>query len=173
MSELRDPPASGTLAAVEITIVKAQTGPDRAVVAARERKQSSSPCTTTARHCRTTSSTTSSKTNSGWNSAFGASCPPAPNCSRCRPTALATTDTSHPPTTVTAHLDDLLAAEELIAAFSALPGTETEPDLEPGQIERTRARMAELNERWQATGPGDVVQLRWPGEHHPPPDHHR
>ena len=32
MSELRDPPASGTLAAVEITIVKAQTGPDRAVV---------------------------------------------------------------------------------------------------------------------------------------------
>ena len=29
--------------------------------------------------------------------------------------------------------------------------------------------MSELNERWQATGPGDVVQLRWPGGAPPAP----
>jgi len=71
---------------------------------------------------------------------------------------------------VTAHLDELLAAEGLVAAFSALPGAESEPDLEPGQIERIRARMTELNQRWQARGPGEVLGLRWPGDHRYRPD---
>ena len=37
---------------------------------------------------------------------------------------------------VTAHLDELLAAERFVAALSAVPGTESEPDLEPDRIER-------------------------------------
>ncbi len=65
---------------------------------------------------------------------------------------------------VGAHIADLLAAEGLVAAFSAFPGTGAEPDLEAGRVERIRARVTELNERWQATGPGEVLRLRWPGE---------
>jgi hypothetical protein len=63
---------------------------------------------------------------------------------------------------VAAHIDDPLAVEGLVAAFSELPGTGPEPDLEPARIERIRARIAGLNERWQAKGPGDVLRLRWP-----------
>ncbi len=63
---------------------------------------------------------------------------------------------------VAAHIDDLLAAEGYVAAFSGLPGTEREPELEPGRTERIRARMAELNEQWQTIGPGEVLRLRWP-----------
>lgn len=63
---------------------------------------------------------------------------------------------------VAAHITELLAAEGLVAAFSGLAGTEPLPELEPGQIDRIRARLAQLNERWQATGPGEVVRLRWP-----------
>ena len=74
---------------------------------------------------------------------------------------------------VTTHLDELLAAERYVAALSAVPGTETEPDLETDRIERIRVRMSELNQRWQATGPGEALRLRWPGEHHQTSDHHR
>jgi hypothetical protein len=63
---------------------------------------------------------------------------------------------------VAAHVDELLAAEGFVAAFSAFPGTGPEPDLEPGQIQRIWARMTELNERWQASGPGEVLRLWWP-----------
>lgn len=64
---------------------------------------------------------------------------------------------------VGAHIDDLLAAEGLVAAFSAFPGTGTEPELDAGQIERIRARIAALNEQWQAVGPGEKLRLNWPG----------
>ena len=63
---------------------------------------------------------------------------------------------------VAAHIDELLTAEGFVAAFSGLPGTGPDPELEPGQVERIRARIAELNERWQATGPEEVLRLRWP-----------
>lgn len=69
---------------------------------------------------------------------------------------------------VSEHVEELLAAEGFVAAFSGFPGTESEPELEPGQVERIRARMTELNERWQATGPGEVLRLPWPGAHHEP-----
>ena len=65
---------------------------------------------------------------------------------------------------VGAHIDDLLAAEGLVAAFSALPGTGPEPQLDADRIERIRARITRLNQQWQATGPGEVLRLRWPGE---------
>ena len=65
---------------------------------------------------------------------------------------------------VAAHVDDLLAAEGFVAAFSALPGSEAEPDLEPALVERIRARIAELNEAWQATPAGEALRLRWPGD---------
>lgn len=63
---------------------------------------------------------------------------------------------------VAAHVDELLAAEGFVAAFSAFPGTAPEPDLEPDRIELIRERIAELNERWQGTGPGEVLRLQWP-----------
>ena len=63
---------------------------------------------------------------------------------------------------VGAHIDELLAAEGLVAAFSAFPGTGREPDLDAGQIEKVRARIAELNEQWQARRPGEMLRLRWP-----------
>lgn len=66
---------------------------------------------------------------------------------------------------VAAHVDELLAAEGLVASFSGLPGTAPEPELEPARIERIRARLAELNEEWQTTGAGEVLRLRWPGKH--------
>ena len=66
---------------------------------------------------------------------------------------------------VTEHVEELLAAEGFVAAFSGLPGAESEPALEPSQIERIQARLTELNERGQATGPGDVLRLPWPGGH--------
>ena len=65
---------------------------------------------------------------------------------------------------VAAHVDDLLAAEGLVAAFSALPGTHPDPELEPARIERIRTRMGQLNERWQATAPGDTLRLSWPAD---------
>jgi hypothetical protein len=65
---------------------------------------------------------------------------------------------------VSAHVDDLLAAEGFVAAFSGLPGSGSEPDLEPGQVERIRSRIGELNERWQATPAGEMLRLRWPGD---------
>jgi hypothetical protein len=65
---------------------------------------------------------------------------------------------------VTAHIDELLTAEGFVAAFSGLPGTESEPELEPAQIERIRSRMTELNQRWQATPLGEMLRLRWPGD---------
>ena len=65
---------------------------------------------------------------------------------------------------VGAHINDLLAAEGLVAAFSAFPGTGPESELDADQIERIRARITRLNEQWQATGPGEVLRLRWPGE---------
>ena len=65
---------------------------------------------------------------------------------------------------VTAHVDDLLQAEGFVAAFSGLPGTGPEPELEAGRVEGIRARIAELNERWQDIGPGEVLRLRRPGE---------
>jgi hypothetical protein len=71
---------------------------------------------------------------------------------------------------VAAHVDDLLAAEGFVAAFSGLPGSKSEPDLEPGQIERIRSRIAELNERWQATPAGETLRLRWPGDARRPGD---
>jgi hypothetical protein len=61
------------------------------------------------------------------------------------------------------HIDELLAAEGLVAAFSAFPGTGTEPELDADQIERIRARIAELNEQWQARRPGEMLRLHWPG----------
>ena len=64
---------------------------------------------------------------------------------------------------VGAHIDDLLAAEGLVAAFSACPGTGPEPELDADRIERIRARITRLNEEWQATGPGEVLRLRWSG----------
>jgi hypothetical protein len=63
---------------------------------------------------------------------------------------------------VGAHIDDLLAAEGLVARFSAFPGTGPEPELDPVQIERIRARITELNQQWQATGPGGRLRLQWP-----------
>jgi hypothetical protein len=74
---------------------------------------------------------------------------------------------------VTAHIDELLAAEGVVATFSGLPGTHPEPELEPAVIERIRARMTELNQRWQATVPGEALRLRWPGHHRNPTDEHR
>lgn len=65
---------------------------------------------------------------------------------------------------VSAHIDDLLAAEGLVAAFSAFPGTTPEPELDTGQIEQIRTRITKLNEQWQATGPGEVLRLRWPSD---------
>jgi hypothetical protein len=66
---------------------------------------------------------------------------------------------------VAAHVDDLLTAEGFVAAFSSgLPGTGSEPDLEPDRIERIGSRIAELNQRWQATPAGEMLRLRWPGD---------
>jgi hypothetical protein len=65
---------------------------------------------------------------------------------------------------VGAHIDDLLAAEGLVAAFSAFPGTGPEPELDADRIERIRARITRLNEQWQATGPGEMLRLRWPSD---------
>lgn len=64
---------------------------------------------------------------------------------------------------VAARVDDLLAAEGLVAVFSALPGTGPEPELAPEQIERIRARITELNQLCQATGPGGgaAAPLAW------------
>lgn len=53
---------------------------------------------------------------------------------------------------VGAHIADLLAAEGFVAAFSALPGTGPDPQLDADRIERIRARITGLNEQWQATG---------------------
>jgi hypothetical protein len=64
---------------------------------------------------------------------------------------------------VGAHLDELLAAEGLVAAFSAVPGSGPEPKLDSDQIEGIRARITELNAQWQAMGPGEMLRLRWPG----------
>jgi hypothetical protein len=63
---------------------------------------------------------------------------------------------------VAAHVEDLLAAEGLVAAFSAIPGTGPDPDLEADRVERIRERITELNERWQAACPGELLRLRWP-----------
>ena len=65
---------------------------------------------------------------------------------------------------VGAHIDDLLAAEGLVAAFSAVHGTAQEPELDTGQIEQIRTRITKLNEQWQATGPGEVLRLHWPSD---------
>jgi hypothetical protein len=65
---------------------------------------------------------------------------------------------------VTAHVDDLLAAEGFVAAFSAFPGSASEPGLAPGLIERIRSRITELNQRWQATAAGERLRLRWPSD---------
>ena len=65
---------------------------------------------------------------------------------------------------VGAHVDELLDAEGLVAAFSAFPGTGPDPELDLDQIEGIRARIAQLNEQWQAIGPGERLRLRWPGE---------
>lgn len=65
---------------------------------------------------------------------------------------------------VSAHIDDLLAAEGIVAAFSAFPGTAPEPELDTGQIEVIRTRITTLNEQWQATGPGEVLRLHWPSD---------
>jgi hypothetical protein len=72
---------------------------------------------------------------------------------------------------VTAHIDELLTAEGIVAAFSGLPGSESKPELDPDQIQRIRSRITELNERWQATPPGEMLRLRWPGDNRKPGDH--
>ena len=63
---------------------------------------------------------------------------------------------------VRSHVDELLAAERFVAAFSGLPGTQPDPDLDPAVAGRIRARLDELNGRWQATPVGDVFRLDWP-----------
>ncbi len=63
---------------------------------------------------------------------------------------------------VVAHLDELLAAEGLVAAFSGLTQTEPGPDVDPEDAERIRGRIDELNRRWQAVQPGEILRLRWP-----------
>ncbi|MGH9023913.1 MAG: hypothetical protein ACRDV9_12570 [Acidimicrobiia bacterium] len=63
---------------------------------------------------------------------------------------------------VRAHVDEPITAEGLVAAFSGLSGTEPEPDLDPDRAHRIRARIAELNVRWQAVAPGGILRLRWP-----------
>jgi hypothetical protein len=62
---------------------------------------------------------------------------------------------------VAAHVDELLAAEGFVAAFSAFPGTGPEPELDPTCVERIRVRITELNKRWQAAGPEEVFRLHW------------
>ena len=64
---------------------------------------------------------------------------------------------------VATHIDELLAAEGFVAAFSGLVGQAPEPALEPDLVERIRTRRAELNRRWRATAPGEVLRLRRPG----------
>jgi hypothetical protein len=63
---------------------------------------------------------------------------------------------------VGAHVDDLLNAERLVAAFSGLPGTDPDHELDTATAERIQARIDELNGRWQATAAGDVFRLNWP-----------
>jgi hypothetical protein len=63
---------------------------------------------------------------------------------------------------VVAHVDELLAAEGLVAAFSGLTQTEPGPEVGPEDAARIRDRIAELNRRWQAVQPGEILRLRWP-----------
>ena len=71
---------------------------------------------------------------------------------------------------VAAHVDDLLAAEGFVAAFSGLPGSASEPELAPDLVERIRSRIAALNQRWQATAAGERLRLCWPGGDRRPHD---
>jgi len=63
---------------------------------------------------------------------------------------------------VRAHVEQLLNAERFAAAFSGLPGAAVDRDLDAATAERIRSRIDELNRRWQATPAGDVFRLAWP-----------
>lgn len=63
---------------------------------------------------------------------------------------------------VRAHIDELLAAERFVAAFSGLPGAEPDHELDPETVARIGARIDELNRRWQNTAAGEVFRLDWP-----------
>jgi hypothetical protein len=63
---------------------------------------------------------------------------------------------------VQAHAEELLNAERLVAGFSDLPGTESDPELDAATAARIRARLDDCNRRWQATPAGEVFRLQWP-----------
>jgi hypothetical protein len=66
---------------------------------------------------------------------------------------------------VDAHLDELLAAESVVAGLYSISGVRPDVVTEVGgeTVERVHAEIAQLNAEWQQLPAGAALRLEWPG----------